>query len=98
MVLRRTHTKPLSDLIDEFLHEAGLDKKLKEREIIASWDQIVGGMIAHTTQSISIREGVMFVHIRSAVIKNELQMIRQGLIDEINRRAGYAIIQDLVIR
>jgi predicted nucleic acid-binding Zn ribbon protein len=98
MVLRRTNTRSLGDVISEFLKDSGLDRKLKEREIVSQWDEIVGKLIANSTQSIYVKDGKLFIHIRSAVIKNELNLIKQGLIQEINSRAGYKMVEEIVIR
>lgn len=98
MVIRRTTTRSLSDIIEEFLKDSGLQKKLKEREIVAQWDDIVGKLVARTTQSVYIRDHKLFVTIRSSVVKNEISLIREGLMQEINRRAGYQIIDEIIIR
>ncbi len=98
MVIRRTTTRSLSDIIEEFLKDSGLQKRLKEREIVAQWDDIVGKLVARTTQSVYIRDRKLFVTIRSSVVKNELNLIRDGLMLEINRRAGYQIIDEIIIR
>lgn len=98
MVIRRTTTRSLSDIIEEFLKDTGLQKRLKEREIVAQWDDIVGKLVARTTQSVYIRDRKLFVTIRSSVVKNELNLIREGLMLEINRRAGYQIIDEIILR
>jgi len=98
MVIRRTHTRTLGDVISDFLKESGLEPKLREREVLSQWDQIVGTLSAKSTQSIYVKERKLFIHIRSAVIKNELNLIKQGLLEEINRRAGYDMVDEIVIR
>ncbi len=98
MVIRRTSTRSLGDIIDEYLKDSGLHGRLKEREIVAQWDDIVGKLVARTTQSVYIRDRKMFVTIRSSVVKNELSLIRDGLTQEINRRAGYQMIDEIIIR
>lgn len=98
MVLRRTQTRSLKEIIEEVLHESGMDKKLKERDLISKWEDMVGRNIARSTTSIYIRERKLFITIRSSVIRNELMMIRKGILQEINRLAGEELIDEIIIR
>ena len=72
MVIRRTKTRSLKEVIKEFLHENKLDSKLKERELVNNWEDITGKMVARSTHSIYVKNRILFVEVRSSVIKNEL--------------------------
>jgi predicted nucleic acid-binding Zn ribbon protein len=98
MVIRRTKARPVRDIIEEYLNEAGLGQKLKERELIREWDDVVGVTIARSTESIYIIDHKLIVKIRSSVIRNELQMIREGLRIELNRRIGETLISEIIIK
>ncbi|MDD4644793.1 MAG: DUF721 domain-containing protein [Bacteroidales bacterium] len=98
MVIRRTQSRQIKDIIDELFKESGIDRQLKERDLIRQWDEVVGVTIARSTESVYIRDRKMIVKIRSAVIRNELQMIREGLRLELNKRCGQDIIDEVVIR
>jgi hypothetical protein len=58
----------------------------------------VGITIARSTESIYILDRKLFVKIRSSVIRNELGMIREGLKQELNRRSGEDLIEEIIIR
>jgi hypothetical protein len=98
MVIRRTQSRPLKEIIEEVFRASGIDKKLKERELVRDWDEVVGITIARSTESVYISERKLFVKIRSSVIRNELIMIREGLRLELNRRCGENLIDEVVIR
>ena len=98
MVIRRTKTRKLQEVIREFLHENKLDTKLKERELIRHWEEVTGKMVARSTHSIYIRNRTLFVEVRSSVVKNELMMIRDGLMDALNSRTGAHLIDNIVIK
>jgi predicted nucleic acid-binding Zn ribbon protein len=98
MVIRRTQSRPLKEIIEEVLRDSGMDKKLKERELIRQWDEVVGLAIARSTESIYISDRRLIVKVRSSVIRNELMMIRDGLKTELNRRIGQDLISEVVIR
>jgi len=98
MVIRRTQSRPIKEIIEEILKNSGIDQKLKERELIRQWDDVVGKTIARSTESIYIRDRKLVVTIRSSVIRNELVMIREGLKVELNRRSGQVLIDEIVIK
>lgn len=98
MVIRRTQSRPIKDIIEEVLKNFGIDQKLKERELIRQWDEVVGITIARSTESIYIFDRKLIVKIRSSVIRNELTMIRDGLLIELNRRIGQVLIDEIVIK
>jgi hypothetical protein len=98
MVIRRTQSRPLKEIIEEVFRASGIDRKLKERELVRDWDEVVGITIARSTESVYISERKLFVKIRSSVIRNELIMIREGLRLELNRRCGENLIDEVVIR
>ena len=75
MVIRRTQSRPIKEIIEEVLKASGIDQKLKERELIRQWDEVVGITIARSTDSIYISDRKLIVKIRSSVIRNELTMI-----------------------
>ena len=98
MVIRRTQSRPIKEIIEEVLKASGIDQKLKERELIRQWDEVVGITIARSTDSIYISDRKLIVKIRSSVIRNELTMIRDGLKMELNRRSGQVIIDEIIIK
>ncbi len=98
MVIRRTQSRPVKEIIEELLKASGIDKKLKEREMVRQWDEVVGITIARSTESIYISDRKLIVKVRSSVIRNELTMIRDGLKIELNRRNGEDLIDEIVIR
>jgi len=98
MVIRRTRTRTLQEVISEFLHENKLDTRLKERELIRNWELVTGKMVARSTESIYIKNRTLFVEIRSSVVRNELMMIRDGLVQALNSRTGADLIDGIVIK
>jgi hypothetical protein len=98
MVIRRTQSRPIKEIIEEILKNSGIDQKLKERELIRQWDDVVGKTISRSTESIYIRDRKLFVTVRSSVIRNELNMIREGLKVELNRRSSQILIDEIVIK
>jgi hypothetical protein len=98
MVIRRTTTRSLQEIIKEFLKENRLDGKLKERELIRNWENVTGKMVSRSTHNIYLKDRTLFVEIRSSVIKNEISMIREGLVKALNDSVGQNLIDEIRIK
>ena len=96
--MRKSNTQKISEVIDEYLKNSGLTQKLKKARIINHWEELIGKAIAKRTTSIYIKGKTLFVSLNSSVVKNELMMMRQQIIDTINKRAGETLIEKIVIR
>ena len=96
--MRHSKTEPLSDVLKNYLQSLGIDKKINEVRLINSWEEIIGKVIARSTTKLEIRNGVLEVHIRSSVIKNELHLLKDGLIQALNTKVGEKVIHDIVFR
>lgn len=96
--MRRSNTQKIDDLIRQVLKENNLDGRLKEYELINSWEKVIGKSVGNATTEIYIRNRKLFVKVRSSVIRNELLMIRESLIRALNREVQANIIDDIVVR
>jgi predicted nucleic acid-binding Zn ribbon protein len=75
-----------------------IDRKLKEVGIIRSWEELMGKLVAERTKNIYIKNKILFIELKSSVLRNELTMMRQAIIDKINEKAGEKMIEKIVIR
>ncbi|MBI9058359.1 DUF721 domain-containing protein [Labilibaculum sp. DW002] len=96
--MRRSKTEKIDQLIQQVLKENNLDGKLKEYELVTSWEKVIGKTVANATTDIYIRNRKLFVKVRSSVIRNELLMIKDGLIKALNREVQANIIDDIIVR
>ncbi|MGA1978100.1 MAG: DUF721 domain-containing protein [Bacteroidales bacterium] len=95
--MRRSKTITLAEAVNDFIREMNLGEKLKETDLINSWEEIVGKAISSRTSRIYIKEHVLYVHLNSSVARNELLMLRQALKEKLNDRAGSEVITDIVL-
>lgn len=96
--MRRSNTQSLSEVLKEFIKQNRIDRKLKEVDIVEGWEQLLGKTIAHYTRNIYIRNRILYVEISSAVVKNELFLMREEICRRINENAGEEIIQRIVFK
>jgi predicted nucleic acid-binding Zn ribbon protein len=96
--MRRSKTISLAEALDDYIKEMNLGGKLSEVAVINSWEEIVGKAISSRTTKIFIRDHVLFVHLSSSVVRNELLMLRESLREKLNKKAGSEVIKDIVLR
>ena len=96
--MRRSKTITLAEAIKDYITEMNLGEKLDETAIINSWEEIVGRAISSRTSKIYIKDHVLYIHLSSSVIRNELMMLRESLREKLNEKAGKEVIRDIVLR
>ena len=96
--MRRTEIQSIGSVIKEYIKENKFDRKLAEVDIISSWELIVGKPIARTTSSIYFKNGILYLHMKSSIVRHELLMIRSDLQRAINERAGFEIVKEIILK
>jgi predicted nucleic acid-binding Zn ribbon protein len=96
--MRRSKTISLAEAVNDYIKEMNLGGKLSEITIINSWEEIVGRAISSRTRKIFIKDHILYVHLNSSVVRNELLMLREALREKLNSKAGGEVIEDIVFR
>jgi predicted nucleic acid-binding Zn ribbon protein len=96
--MRRSKTITLAEAVNDYIKEMNLGEKLSEVTVINSWEEIVGKAISSRTTKIFIKDHILYVHLNSSVVRNELLMLREALKEQLNKRVGSEVIKDIVLR
>lgn len=96
--MRKNETQPLKSVIKEYIEALGHRRKLREVNIVSSWETIMGKPIAKHTTSLFIKNKVLFVKIDSSVLRNELLMRKDSIINHLNEFAGEKIIDKIIFQ
>ena len=96
--MRRSKTQKIEELVKIILKEQGLDVKLKELELIKTWEKVIGKNVSNATTNLYVKNRKLFVEVRSSIVRNELMLIKTGLIQALNKEVGEKIIDDIVVR
>ena len=96
--MRRSNVQNLGEVVQAMLKEFKIDHKLKEVGIINGWNEILGANIARVTSRIFVKNRILFVHLTSPVVRNELMMMKSNIIKALNDNVGASVIDDIVMR
>ena len=86
--MRRRNSEALDQVLQQVLKENHLDGKLSEVRLIKNWESIVGPQLAAQTEKLYIRNQVLYLHVKSAIVRNELMLMRASLIKKLNESVG----------
>lgn len=92
----RTNDRSLKDAIEQMLQVYKLRRKFDETSLIVAWPEMMGSAVANRTKDIFIRDKKLFIRLESAVIKNDLMMMRSNIIEKLNEKAGSVIIEEII--
>ena len=92
--MRRSNSEHISEILQRFLREEGLETPLNQHRLINSWSEVMGQGIMKYTGDIFIKNQTLYVQIRSSVLKQDLMMSRQALVKRLNEHINAQVITD----
>jgi predicted nucleic acid-binding Zn ribbon protein len=92
----RYNDKSLKEAFEQMLQVYKIKKRYDETGIKASWPNLVGPAVANRTKEIFVRDKKLFLRIESSVIKNELLLMRDQIIQKINEEAKGILVEDII--
>lgn len=96
--MKRNNAEPIGTLIREYLRQESLESPLNERRLLAAWEEVLGATIASYTGEMFIKNQVLYVHLTSAALRQELMMGRELLVRNLNQRVGATVITNIIFR
>ena len=94
--MKRRDAEPIGKLIYHYLRQESLEGPLNERRLLDSWAQLMGPSIAGYTTQLYIRNQTLYVHLSSAVLRQELLMGKELIIRKLNENVGAMVITNIV--
>lgn len=96
--MKRNDAEQIGKLIRNFLRQESLESPLNEQRLINAWPEVLGPVFASYTREIYIKNQVLYVHLTSAALRQELMMGRELLVRRLNAHVGAQVITDIVFR
>ena len=95
--MKRTDTQLLSKVLEKYFEEnTVLAEKLAETRLMDSWEEVLGPLVMRYTVRLFIKNKCLYAQINSSVVKNELLMCRERLIQNLNKAAGREVIYKII--
>jgi predicted nucleic acid-binding Zn ribbon protein len=95
----KKNAQPIANILSEFFNEnPELKTSVAEHRAVSAWRELLGEGVSHYTKNVYFRRNVLHVQLSSSVLRAELIMNKQNLIDKLNEHAGMEIVQDIAFR
>lgn len=85
---------PVSELVRKFIERLSSSFG----NVLGRWEEIVGEQVAKYSVPVSLKNGVLKIHVLDNVWKHHLELNAPDLIEKINSRLTVNIVRQLVIK
>lgn len=96
--MRRNDAEQIGEMIRKFFRQNGLESPLNEYRLVQAWKDVVGPVISKYTSNLYIKNQILYVHLTSSVLRQELMMGREILVRNLNERVGAQVIVNIIFR
>ena len=89
--------KPLAvgEALASYLEDSGLGEKIEQATAVDAWAEQVGERIAGVTEPLHVRDGVLYVGVRSSAWLMELRMMEKEIRRRVNEGRGRGRIRKI---
>lgn len=87
----------IKQALDQYMKRFGLQRKVEEIKLLQMWPEIAGEFIARNTSDLQVRDRRLIIRVNSSVIKHQLLISRDTIIQRVNQFMEQEYINDLVL-
>ena len=96
--MKRNDAQQIGDMIRRFFRQNGLESPLNEYRLVHAWNDVVGPVISRYTTNLYIKNQILYVHLSSSVLREELKMGRDMLVRNQSQQVGAQVIVNIIFR
>ncbi len=96
--MKRNEAERIGNVIWQFLRQNALEAPLNEYRLLQAWKDVTGPAVNRYTDNLYIKNQVLYVHLTSSVLRQELMMGRALLVKDLNKQVGAQVIVNIVFR
>ena len=96
--MRGNNNQKLGEVIRKLMKNPKLSEKLDKLDAIDVWEEMIGIQLCKYITEQKIYKGILYVTLKSAVVRNELSYKKSEFISQINRKVGKKLLTDIVLK
>ena len=96
--MRKTNLINIGAVIKKLMRNPKLVDRLEKLDVLDIWKEIIGKDLKQYVTESRIKDNVLYVKVKSSVLKNELSYKKTELIKKINKKIGKEIIKDINLK
>ena len=98
MAKRLNNQSAIGDILNEIIKSNKLEPGLNEVSVVDAWKNLMGNGVNNYTRNLALRNGILYVELTSAVLREELRYGKDKIIKMINEELGKEIVKSVVLR
>jgi hypothetical protein len=87
--------KNIKELILKSLRTQGLETPLLQKRLVDAWPIVAGEAVNNYTDSLTIRNQTLYVHLTNPALRADLSMQRSEYVKRLNAYVGSQVIADI---
>jgi len=96
--MRGNNNRKVGEIIRKLMNNPNLAEKLDKLDALEAWEKIIGMQLCKYITEQKIYKGILYVKLKSAVVRNELNYKKSDFISQINKKIGKELITDIVLK
>ena len=88
----------LSNVIRKIIKNPKLSKRLDNIKVIEIWEEIIGKNLEKYVIDSKVYNNKLYIKLKSATLRNEFTYQKTDLVNQINKRFGKKIIEDIILK
>lgn len=93
----KKEVKSITELLNVYLRENGLETPLLQKRLIDSWGKVAGKVVEQYTADKLIKNQTLYVKILNPALRADLMMMRSQLVERLNAEVGSRVVADIRI-
>jgi len=85
----------IQQVLDTYLRKSGLAKGIAQQQALNLWPEVVGSSIARNTKPEKVEHGVLYIKTKSSTWRQELQLRKRDIIEQLNAAVEHSAIKDI---
>lgn len=96
--MRNNRFSSLKDVLDDMIRDMRIGSKMQELHIRKHWNREMGVYIGKNTKKLFFKDGILYVYLDSAALKQEIFMAREKIVNILNEKMGEKLVKEIVLR
>ena len=98
MAKRLNDNSPIGDVLKEFIQANKLQPGIDKIDVRDAWKSLMGNGVNNYTSEIMLKNGILYVALTSAVLREELSYGKEKIVKMINEELGREVVKEVVLR
>ena len=96
--MARNNTYNVGDVIRKLMKNPKLADKLEKLDVLQIWNEIIGGALRQYVVDQTLNKDILYVKLKSSVVRNELSYRKTDIINQINKRLGKKVVNEIILK